>query len=193
MRPVRVLTPRFFNRATIEVARDLLGKSLVRRYRGRDLRLLISEVEAYDGPDDKASHASRGMTPRTKVMFGPPGVFYIYFTYGMHWLLNVVTGPSGYPAAVLIRGGVAPDSRGPRPVNGPARLTRYLRIGSSLNARPARPSTGLWFEDRGVELASNQIVAGRRIGVDYAGEWKDRLYNFKLADGSIEMVFSGLQ
>jgi DNA-3-methyladenine glycosylase len=183
--PVRyVLTPRFFDRATLEVAREMLGKFLVRRYRGKELELLISEVEAYDGPDDRASHASRGLTPRTKVMFGPPGVFYVYFTYGMHWMLNVVTGPSGYPAAVLIRAGIVPDSDNRRVINGPARLTKYLHIGASLNARTACPATGLWLEDRGVETAPDSIIAGKRIGVDYAGDWKDRPYNFRLAKRS---------
>jgi DNA-3-methyladenine glycosylase len=183
----RVLARGFFDRPTLEVARELLGKFLVRRYRDKELRLLISEVEAYDGPHDRASHASRGLTPRTRVMFGPAGIFYVYFTYGMHWLLNVVTGPPGYPAAVLIRGGVIPatEGAGPKPVNGPARVTKYLHVGASLNAKPACPATRLWLEHRGVEVAPGLITASKRIGVDYAGEWKDRLYNFRLTDSSL--------
>ncbi|MFZ0890148.1 MAG: DNA-3-methyladenine glycosylase [Candidatus Binataceae bacterium] len=181
-----MLAARFFNRPTLEVARELLGKFLVRRYRGGQLELLISEVEAYDGPDDRASHANRGLTPRTQVMFGPAGIFYVYFTYGMHWLLNVVTGPSGYPAAVLLRGGMVPDSgRGRVSVSGPARLTKYMHVGPRLNARRARPATGLWFEDRGVEVTSRQIVAGKRIGVAYAADWEDRPYNLRLAERAL--------
>jgi DNA-3-methyladenine glycosylase len=179
----KVLGPRFFNRSTLLVAEELLGKFLVRRYRGRVLRLLITEVEAYDGPHDKASHASRGLTPRTRVMFGASGVFYVYFTYGMHWLLNVVTGPSGYPAAVLIRAAVALGKDGAAvAVTGPARITKYMHVGASLNRRKACKRTGLWFEDPGVTAARPSIIAGRRVGVDYAGEWRDKPYNLKLRD-----------
>jgi len=105
--PRKIISRDYFNRPTVDVARSLLGKFLVRRLRGKTIAVMISETEAYDGPRDLASHASRGKTPRTSVMFGPAGRFYVYFTYGMHWMLNVVTGPKEYPAAVLIRGGAA--------------------------------------------------------------------------------------
>ncbi len=95
-----VLPPSFFDRPTLEVARDLLGKTLVRRFPDGTTRALrITEVEAYDGPDDKASHTSKGRTPRTEVMFGESGHFYIYLCYGLHWMLNIVTGPA--PASGL--------------------------------------------------------------------------------------------
>lgn len=100
----KVLERQFFRRQTLVVARELLGKFLVRRWRGREIAAMITEVEAYDGFSDKASHASRGVTARNAVMFGDAGRWYVYFTYGMHWMLNVVTREEGYPAAILVRG-----------------------------------------------------------------------------------------
>src|SRR2546428_9729153 len=93
----------FYSRSTLTVASDLLGKVLVRRIGRRNLAGKIVETEAYIGPDDLACHASKGHTPRTSVMFGPPGYAYVYMIYGFYFCLNVVTEPLGYPAAVLIR------------------------------------------------------------------------------------------
>ncbi|MDO8536683.1 MAG: DNA-3-methyladenine glycosylase [bacterium] len=173
----KLLTPRFFNRPALVVAKDLLGKFLVRRVGKRTISAMIVETEAYVGPQDKASHASRGRTPRTEIMFGKPGNFYIYFTYGMHWMLNVVTEREGYPAAVLIRAGITAAGKH---INGPARLTKFLKIDKKLNGLPANKKSGLWFEDRGVKIKSSQIIAGKRIGVDYAGKWAKKHYNFRL-------------
>ncbi len=173
----------FFDRPTLAVARGLLGKYLVRRYRGRTRALMITEVEAYDGPHDRASHASRGMTPRNRPMFGPAGYFYVYFTYGMHWLVNIVTGPRDYPAAVLLRGGVleGPRTSAVRHVNGPARLTKFLNIGRAQNGALASKKNGLWFEDRGITVPRTATAARKRIGVDYAGPvWANKRYNFYL-------------
>jgi len=173
-----MLAAPFFDQPTLAVARALLGKFLVRRYRGKTIALIITEVEAYDGPYDRASHASRGLTPRTKIMFGKAGRFYVYFTYGMHWLLNIVTGAEGYPAAILIRAGRQEDGT---TVSGPARLTKFLKIDGRLNALSANKRSGLWFEDRPRESKRLKIVAGKRVGVDYAGRiWKNKLYNFRL-------------
>ena len=97
------LPPSFYSRPTLEVASDLLGKVLLRRNEGRDLAGKIVETEAYVGPHDLACHASKGHTPRTSVMFGPPGHAYVYMIYGFYFCLNVVTEPKGYPAAVLVR------------------------------------------------------------------------------------------
>jgi DNA-3-methyladenine glycosylase len=177
----KILAPAFFDRPTLVVARDLLGKYLVRKYRNKTVSLVITEVEAYDGPDDLASHASRGKTPRTKIMFGPAGQFYVYFTYGMHWLINVVTGPEDYPAAVLIRAGkyYAFKKQEWIPVNGPARLTRFLHITGTQNGKIMGPKTGLWFENRGIKINRCDVVARKRIGIDYAGPiWKNKLYRF---------------
>ncbi len=163
---------KFFNRPVLIVAKNLLGKFLVCRRGGKNISLMITEVEAYDGPKDKASHASRGKTERNKIMFGEAGNWYVYFTYGMHWMANIVTGPENYPAAVLIRG---TDK-----ISGPGRITKYLKIDKKFNGKSANKKTGLWIEDKGVKIKTSQIERGKRIGVDYAGKWADKLYGFKL-------------
>ncbi len=169
----RNLSERFFARPTLKVAEGLLGKYLVRRYRGKTLAAMITEVEAYDGPHDKGSHASRGKTARNQVMFGESGVWYPYFTYGMHWLVNVVTREEGYPAAVLIR---AVEG-----VKGPARVTKFFKIDGSVYGKPVSKKTGLWFEDRGVKIGKKGIRKGPRVGIDYAGPvWSKKRYNFKI-------------
>ena len=180
---MKVLSAKFFDRPTLIVARELLGKSLVRSYRGKKLFLVITEVEAYDGSHDLASHASHGRTPRTKIMFGPAGRFYVYYIYGMHWLVNIVTGPKDYPAAILIRAGkyYDPKKREWILVNGPARLTKFLHITGTQNGEPANQKIGLWFEDRGIRMQKRNIISGKRIGVDYAGPiWKNKLYRFNM-------------
>jgi len=179
----KILTKRFFDRPTLTVARELLGKYVVREYRGKRRAVVITEVEAYDGPLDRASHASHGSTSRNKVMFGEAGIFYVYFTYGMHWMLNVVTGPQGYPAAVLIRGGCYENPKNKESVSlkGPALLTRHFKINGVQNGKPATKATGLWFEDRGIAVRRSQIIAGKRIGVDYAGKiWRNKPYHFRI-------------
>lgn len=134
---------------------------------------MITEVEAYDGPHDKASHASRGLTPRTKIMFGPAGYWYAYFTYGMHWLANIVTGREGYPAAVLIRGVES--------ITGPARVAKYFKIGKPQNGKPATHNAGLWIEDRGVKIPPAHVRRAARIGVVYAGPvWAKKRYRFSI-------------
>lgn len=178
-----MLPPAFFNRPTLLVTKELLGKYLVRRYRRKTIALMITEAEAYDGPRDRASHAHRGRTPRNQPMFGEAGRFYIYFTYGVHWLVNIVTGPEEYPAAVLLRAGIYcdPKTGAVRCVNGPARLTKFMHIDRAQNGRPATKMTGLWFEDRGAQVRRREIIAGKRIGVDYAGPiWSKKHYNLKL-------------
>jgi len=161
-----------FNRSALQVAKSLLGKFLIRRRGRKEIALMITEVEAYDGSKDKASHASRGKTERNKVMFGEAGNWYVYFTYGMHWMLNIVTGRKDYPAAILIRG---TDK-----ISGPGRITKYLKIDKKFNAKPADKKTGLWIEDRSVKIKPSMIKTAKRIGVAYAGEWADKPYHFKL-------------
>lgn len=168
-----ILEQEFFDQDTLVVAQKLLGKFLVRHYRGKDMRLMIVETEAYDGPDDKASHASRGKTPRNAPMFGPPGMWYVYLCYGMHEMLNVVTGPEGYPSAVLIRGVAGHD--------GPGKLTKALHIGRSMNDVCACPASGLWIEE-GVSVQEEDIVRLPRVGVAYAGhDWSTRPYRFRIS------------
>lgn len=144
---------------------------------------MITEVEAYDGPLDKASHASRGKTPRNQPMFGPAGIFYVYFTYGMHWLVNIVTGPPNYPAAILFRAGQCVDMKTGKIYNikGPALLTKFLNISKGQNNKPASQKTGLWLEDRGKKVKDEDIVGAKRIGVDYAGRhWARKKYNLSM-------------
>ncbi len=166
------LTVAFFNRPTLVVARALIGKYLVRRLQGKAVAFLITETEAYDGFKDKASHAHRGETPRNSPMFGSAGYWYVYFTYGIHYMLNAVTGGKGYPAAVLIRGIEG--------WNGPAKLTKALKIDKRLNKKKAVRLSGLWIEDRGKEVKRYQVIQLPRIRVDYAGDWAKKPYRFVL-------------
>jgi DNA-3-methyladenine glycosylase len=161
----------FFDRPADHVARDLLGKALVRRIGCAEHAFTISETEAYLGPHDLACHSARGRTQRTEVMFGQPGTLYIYLVYGLHLMLNVVTGPTGCAAAVLIR------SAGN--AHGPGRLGRELALTADLNGKAASPDTGLWFEDRGI--LAYRIVTAPRIGVGYAGpKWSHRKLRYIL-------------
>jgi DNA-3-methyladenine glycosylase len=178
----QVLPRRFYNRPTLTVARDLLGMILIRRDRGLVMAGRIVETEAYIGEDDPACHASHGLTPRTAVMYGPPGHAYIYFTYGMHYMLNTVTEREKFPAAVLIRG-IEPlagiesmrKRRGSRPerelTNGPARLCSALGIDLSLNRSDlTRPP--LYIVDP-TEPAEEPIRWTPRIGIRHG---RDKLW-----------------
>ncbi len=170
------LTTTFFNRPTLQVAKDLLGKYLVRKVGNKVITGMITETEAYVGPNDKANHASRGLTPRTEVMFGPAGHFYIYLIYGMYYCLNIVTEKSGYPAAVLIRA-VKVEEAPYQQTNGPGKLCRFFQIDKSLNGKKVTGGK-LWLEDRGVIVKLSQIKRTPRIGVEYAGKWKDKKWRF---------------
>ncbi len=166
----RVLESDFFARPALTVAKQLIGKVLVRRRGGREIASVITETEAYVGPHDLACHASKGRTGRTDVMFGPAGFWYVYFIYGMHWMLNVVTDEVDHPAAVLIRGAGQ--------WKGPARLTKALSIGKRLNGAETAPASGLWIEDRGIKVPRGRIERTPRIGVEYAGPWASKAYRF---------------
>lgn len=173
----RILPQAFYERPVQDVARDLLGKRLVRRRPdGSLLEDVICETEAYDGPEDRACHAARGRTARTEVMFGPAGHWYVYFVYGMHWMLNIVTGPVGYPAAVLIRG--------VRQCSGPGRVTRRFGIEKQYNAQPATPAAGLWIGD-GDALPEDAIRRTPRIGVASAGEWAAKPFRYVVESSAI--------
>jgi DNA-3-methyladenine glycosylase len=169
---VKALDCTFFNRPAEKVANDLIGCALNWKNGDQTEARIITETECYTGPDDLASHASRGRTKRNEAMFGPPGIFYVYFVYGMHWMLNVVTGPVGYPAAVLIRGVEG--------IVGPGRLTKAARINGNLNGKPAKKETGVWFSERSGPR-KNTITRSSRIGVSYAGPiWSVKPYRFIL-------------
>lgn len=169
----KIIRADFFNRPTLQVARDLIGATLARKLPDGEIRrAAITEVEAYDGPRDRASHAARGQTPRNEVMFRRGGVWYVYFVYGFHHMLNIVTGPLGYPAAVLIRG--AGD------ISGPGRLTKELKIDRDLNGAPAAPTSGLWLEPRPADWRG-RVIRAPRVGVSYAGPlWSQKKYRFRL-------------
>jgi len=181
---------KFFSRNTVIIAQDLLGKYLVRRVDNKIIRAKITETEAYCGPNDLANHASKGLTPRTKVMFGPPGHAYIYLIYGMYHCLNIVTEKKGYPAAVLIRGCelIPPPNLKfkifnlkllKKRIDGPGKLCRELKIDKGLNGKDICISKELWIED-GERVSAKLIRKSKRVGVDYAGKWKDKLWRFMI-------------
>ncbi|HTJ77620.1 MAG TPA: DNA-3-methyladenine glycosylase [Rariglobus sp.] len=147
---------------TVALARMLLGKILATVDAGGvSHRARICETEAYHGEDDRACHASRARTARTEVMYKEGGVWYVYLCYGIHEMLNLVTGPREQPSAILIRGVEA--------VSGPGRLTRKFGIDRRFNGLAATPETGLWIEDDGFRPPAKAVFVTPRIGVDYAG------------------------
>ena len=164
----------FFAQSAEDVARGLIGKIVVRRVRGRQLRARIVETEAYLGPDDLASHSSKGRTARTEVMFGPPGHAYVYLIYGIHDMLNVVTGVEGEAHAVLIRGATPLDDWDAN-LSGPGLLARALRITRAMNGHDLTGDR-IFFSDDGADPP--RIKATKRIGIDYAGKWKHALLRF---------------
>lgn len=178
-----ILKHNFYNRHTIQVAKDLLGCILVREYRGKITRAMIMETEAYRGFHDLASHASRGRTARNEIMFGQPGHAYIYLIYGMHSMLNVVTEEKDYPAAVLIRGiRIIQNSKFEiknSDLDGPGKLTKFLHIDRKLNGRDLTLGEKLWIE-RPKDKKKYKIIKSPRIGVDYAGHAKEWKWNFKI-------------
>ena len=178
----KILTPKFFNRDTKKVAEELLGKFLVRKIAGKEISMMVAETEAYDGFYDLASHASKGKTQRTQIMFSNPGKFYVYLCYGMHHMLNVVAREKGYPAAVLIRKVGS--------INGPGKLTKLFKINQEFNGKMASPSSHLWFEDRGVTVPKSQIKKMKRVGVEYAGPvWSAKKWRFLVKSKEIDKGF----
>jgi DNA-3-methyladenine glycosylase len=176
----------FYEQPTIDVAKQLLGKYLVRKHPMGNTVGRIVETEAYVGPQDLACHASKGRTARTEVMFGQAGHAYVYFIYGFYNMLNLVTEAKDYPAAVLIRAaepveGIDLMERRRRDgamrhlANGPGKLCQAFGIDRSLNGADLCGSV-LFVEDRGEPPPKFQ--AKPRIGVDYAGKWKDKPFRF---------------
>jgi DNA-3-methyladenine glycosylase len=166
--PVR-LTQSFYTRDVLEVAPELIGKELVTCCKSTKAeRYMITEVEAYRGAEDRACHASKGRTQRTEVMYHAGGKVYVYFVYGMYWMLNIVAGGENDPQAVLIRGITGYD--------GPGKLTRALGIDGSFYGEDLTISERIWIEDSG---NSFQLKTCSRIGIDYAGEpWKGKPWRY---------------
>ncbi len=194
-----ILERTFYNRDVVEVSQDLLGKRLIHLVDGERVGGIIIETEAYDGEQDQACHARKGLTKRNAPMYGEPGHAYIYFTYGMHWLLNCVTGKTGYPAAVLIRTlipteGIAMIAENREGIHrkhwcdGPAKLTRALGIDGEQNQADLCNSSGeIWIED-GITIPTSLIHTSPRIGIGYAAEpWRSIPWRFFIRDDSISI------
>ena len=170
----RRLERAFFEREAVELSRALLGTIMIRRFNGISRRARIVEVEAYLGPHDLASHSSKGRTKRTEVMFGPPGKAYVYFVYGMHWMFNVVCGTEGQAQAVLVRSGQPLDDWDVI-LTGPARFARGFEIARAENGLDLSGEDIVFYAD---PTYRTKIAKSKRIGVDYAGNWKHRLLRF---------------
>ena len=196
-----VLEPSWFARPTCVVAADLIGKVLCRELTDSDgqqkiLRMRISETEAYIGEGDAACHAHAGTrTPRTEIMYHIGGVFYVYLTYGIHHMLNLVSGPTESPEAVLIRAGFLTENSARlideqlldtnkqlnhiKQLAGPGKLTKGLQIDRTLYGKPITPASKVWVEDDGCQ----PLVSLRpRIGIDYAGDAKEWLLRYIWTD-----------
>lgn len=175
-----ILDATYFSRPATELAPDLLGKILCRRLQnGRILRCRVTETECYFGEEDTACHAHKGRTPRTDVLYQTGGVSYVYLCYGIHNLLNLVTGDKGHPEAVLIRGVEG--------ANGPGRVTKLLEITRSENRLPLTPESGLWLEDDGAKPP--HFTATSRVGIDYAEPSdRERLWRYLIIQEKGETV-----
>jgi len=170
----------FYNRDTALVAKELLGKVIVHRTEGVRRIGRIVEVEAYVGPHDLASHSAKGLTQRTRIMFGPPGHAYVYLIYGMYHCMNVVTEPAGKGAAILLRA-IEPLQNINQRSRGPGLLCQALQITRDLNGEDLLGNTLFLATDGHVP---NKIVKRPRIGVDYAGNWAKRHLRFYLKNNS---------
>ncbi|MFO7657534.1 MAG: DNA-3-methyladenine glycosylase [Bacteroidales bacterium] len=160
----------FFKQDVLTVAPLLLGKYIVTLNNGITEKFIITEVEAYRGEEDLACHASKGRTKRNGIMYAEGGHIYVYFIYGMYWMLNIVTGEKDNPQAVLIRGINRFD--------GPGKLTRRLKIDGSFYGEDLVASNRIWIENN---MARGEIVTGPRIGIDYAGDyWKNMPWRYNL-------------
>ncbi len=181
--PFKKLPRSFFRQSAVELAPALIGKILVRRIHGNTFQARIVETEAYLGPDDLASHASKGRTPRTEVLFGPAGRAYVYLIYGLYEMLNVVASEPGDAQAVLIRAARPLDGwkadRCLPDLSGPGRLTRALKITRAENGLDLTGGQLYFLDDPAYHA---RVVSTKRIGINYAGEWKDAPLRFLEAE-----------
>ena len=198
----KILLRKFYSRPTLDVAKDLLGCVLVRKitpvksgkagarsgeqFDGvKEIRAIITETEAYVGEDDLASHASKGRTPRTELMYGEAGHAYVYLVYGMYNCLNIVTEKKDFPAAVLIRA-VKIEAVEYKKTNGPGKLCKVLEIDKNLNGLDVTLGEKMWIESSRSratgQAQQKEIVANKRIGIDYARHCKEYLWRFTLKE-----------
>jgi DNA-3-methyladenine glycosylase len=186
----------FYSRGTLPVARALIGARLVRILDGQKLVGLITETEAYISQKDLACHARAGITPRTQVMFGEPGHAYVYFTYGNHWMLNVVTEREGFPAAVLLRAiqpiegvDIMLERRSGRDTFGPGKLCQAMGITKTENGVDLTKRTnGLWIEE-GVNVPNSLVTKGPRVGLNNTPEpWLSKPWRFLVKGWNINSI-----
>lgn len=186
----RILDRDFFAQPAITVARNLLGMRLVRIDGSVRISGIITETEAYSGEEDLGCHCRAGKTPRTEVMYGPPGHAYVYFTYGIHWMLNFVAERKGFPAAILIRG-IRPEEgidiiskrRGSQPkpqwTNGPAKICQALNIDGKLNKADICITDSGLFVESGLSFPDFRVKTGPRVGLNSVPEpWKSIPWRF---------------
>ncbi len=179
----RKLNREFYTQPTLKAAKLLLGKYIVRKIGNKKLVGKIIETEVYIGPQDKASHAFGGkITPRNRAEYFVGGHIYIYLVYGMYWQMNISTSEEGKPECVLIRA-VEPEKDGISLANGPGKLCRYLNLDKSFYGEDVTKSKRLWLEDHGDKIQPSEILATKRIGIDYAGSyWSRRKLRFLIKD-----------
>jgi DNA-3-methyladenine glycosylase len=189
----------FFTRSTLQVARQLLGSRLVRIEGGKRVAGLIIGAEAYRGEEDQGCHARAGRTPRTRIMFGPPGHAYVYFTYGMHWMLNFVTEEEGFPAAVLIRAllpteglSIIASRRNTQPqkhwTDGPGKICQALAIDGEFNGADLCRADAHLFVEYGDPIPDQSVTIGPRVGLNNVPEpWKSIPWRFLVSDGYFSM------
>lgn len=164
-----LLKESYFSSPATKLAPDLLGKIICRRTESDIIKARITETECYYGEEDTACHAHKGKTNRTKTMYSQGGITYVYLCYGMHAMLNIVTGSLDHPEAILIRGVEGAE--------GPGRVTKLLRIATSDNSLPLTEESGIWIEDDGTNYEYTTLA---RVGIDYAEkEDRERLWRFK--------------
>lgn len=202
------LARRFYKEdSTLEISKKLLGKFVVRKWKGRKLTGKIVETEAYIGPEDKAAHSYKGkVTKRTKIEYEEGGYIYIYLVYGMYWQFNIVTKGVNQPECILLRA-IEPISAGRNSfkenspnekiirekdkkemklrdlTNGPGKLCMFLKLDGSFYGEDLVNSERIWLEDRGVKVKNSEIASGARIGIDYAGKyWANKPWRFYIKD-----------
>jgi DNA-3-methyladenine glycosylase len=197
-----ILHQDFYLRPVQEVARRLLGQKLVRISNGQRTSGLIVETEAYDGEDDQACHAHSGRTERNQMMYSAGGRAYVYFTYGMHWMLNCVCGQGGYPAAVLVRAilpleGIEHICQRRKGIaekhwcDGPAKLTKALEITGELNGIDLCDEHSDLFIEKYAEVPDRMVKTTTRVGIQYAGEpWRSKPWRYLAAETGVKSMLS---